>query len=119
MDKYFQALTFGKNIIVAADLNCDMLKPCSSEAVALRGLCDSVNLSQLVKEPTCVTESSSIIDMIMTSSTDLVERSSVMKSHNSDQYLVYASLKLKVPKPPPCFVKVRTFQNYDSQNFCL
>ena len=25
MDKYSQALTFGKNIIVAADLNCDML----------------------------------------------------------------------------------------------
>lgn len=35
MDKYSQALTFGKNITVAADLNCDMLKPRSLEAVAL------------------------------------------------------------------------------------
>ena len=56
MDKYSQALTLGKNIIVAADLNCDMLKPRSPEAVALQDLCDSVNLTQLIKEPTRVTE---------------------------------------------------------------
>ena len=44
MENYSQALTFGKNIIVAADLNCDMSKPRSPEAVALQDLCDSVNL---------------------------------------------------------------------------
>ena len=35
MDKYTQALTFGKDILVAGDLNCDMLKPRSPEANAL------------------------------------------------------------------------------------
>ena len=85
MEKYSQALTFGKNIIVAADLNCDMLKPRSPEAVALQELCDSVNLTQLIKEPTRVTETSStLIGVIMTSSIDLVERSGVLKSHISD-----------------------------------
>ena len=44
MENYSQALTFGKNIIVTADLNCDMSKPRSPEAVALQDLCDSVNL---------------------------------------------------------------------------
>ena len=34
MDKYSQARTFRKNIILAADLNCDMLKLRSPEAVA-------------------------------------------------------------------------------------
>ena len=97
MDKYSQALTFGKNIIVAADLNCDMLKPRSPEAVALQDLCDSVSLTQLIKEPIRVTETSStLIDVVMTSSTDLVERSDVLKSHISDHYLVYAFLKLKI-----------------------
>ena len=100
MDKYSQALTLGKNIIVAADLNCDMLKPRSPEAVALQDLCDSVNLTQLIKEPTRVTETSStLIDVIMTSSIDLVERTDVLKSHISDHYLVYAFLKLKISKP--------------------
>ena len=34
MDEYSQVLTFGKNIIITADLNCDMLRPHSPEAVA-------------------------------------------------------------------------------------
>ena len=107
MEKYSQALTFGKNIIVTADLNCDMLKPRPPEAVALQNLRDSVNLTQLIKEPTRVTETSStLIDVIMTSSIDLVERSGVLKSHVSDHYLVYALLKLKISKPPPSYVKV-------------
>ena len=118
MDKYSQALTFGKNIIVAADLNCDMLKPRSLEVVALQDLCDSVNLTQLIKESTRVTETSStLIDVIMTSSIDLVERSGVLKSHISDHYLVYALLRLKISKPPPSYVKVRSYKNYDSQCF--
>ena len=118
MDKYSQALKFGKNIIVAADLNCDMLKPRSLEAVALQDLCDSVNLTQLMKELTRVTETSStLIEVIMTSSIALVERSGVLKSHISDHYLVYALLKLKISNPPPSYVKVRSYKNYDSQCF--
>ena len=118
MDKYSQALTFGKNIIVTTDLNCDMLKPRSLEAVALQDLCDSVNLTQLIKESTRMTETSStLIEVIMTSSIALVERSGVLKSHISDHYLVYALLKLKVSKPPPSYVKVRSYKNYDSQCF--
>ena len=61
VDEYSQALTFGKNIIIAADLNCDMLKTRSPEAVALQDLCDSVNLSRLIREPTRVTVSSSTL----------------------------------------------------------
>ena len=38
MDKYTQALTFGKDILVADDLNCNMLKPRSPEANALLDL---------------------------------------------------------------------------------
>ena len=91
MDKYSQALTFGK--ISSSLLNCDMLKPQSLEAVALQDLCHSVNFTQLIKESTRVTETSSTLnDVIMTFSIDLVERSGVLKSHISDHYLVYAPL---------------------------
>ena len=68
------------------------------------------------QESSRVTETSSTpIDVIMTSSIDLVERSGVLKSHISDHYLVYALLKLKISKPPPSYVKVRSYKNYDSQ----
>ena len=96
MDKYTQALTFGKDILVAGDLNCDMLKPHSPQANALLDLCNSVNLNRLIKEPTRVTENSSnLIDVIMTSSNNIVEESGVVVSHVSDHFLVYTSLKLK------------------------
>ena len=117
MGKYSQALTFRKNI-VAADLNCDILKPRSPEAVALQDLCDRVNLSQLINEPTRMTvTSSTLIDVIMTSSINLVERSAVLKSHISDHYLVYAFFKLKISKTPPSYVKIKSYKNYDSQRF--
>ena len=46
-----------------------------------------------------MTETSSTLnDVIMTSSIDLVERSGVLNSHISDHYLVYALLKLKISK---------------------
>ena len=48
MDKYTQALTFGKDILVVVcrgDLNCDMLKPHSPQANALIDLSNSVNLN--------------------------------------------------------------------------
>ena len=97
MDKYTQALTFGKDILVAGDLNCDMLKLRSPEANALLDLCNSVNLTQLIKELTRVTENSSTrIDVIMTSSNNIVEDSGVVVSHISDHFLVYTSLKLKL-----------------------
>ena len=48
MDKYTQALTFGKDILVVVcrgDLNCDMSKPHSPQANALIDLSNSVNLN--------------------------------------------------------------------------
>ena len=73
MENYIHALTLGKEIIVVGDLNCDLLKPDSPEAMSLLDFCTSVNQTQLIKEPTRVTEtSSSLIDIIMTSNVSLV-----------------------------------------------
>lgn len=84
--------------------------------VALVEICNSVNLTQLIKEPIQVTvTSSTLIYMVMTSNTKLVEKSRVVVSHTSDHYLVYATLQLKLPKPHVNFVKARSYKNYDSQ----
>ena len=118
MDKYTQALTFVKDILVAGELVCDMLKPRSPEANALLDLCNSVNLTQLIKEPTRVTENAStLIDVIMTSSNNIVEDSGVVVSHISDHFLVYTSLKLKLPKSPSSFVNIRSYKNYNRDKF--
>ncbi len=106
MENYTYALTLGKEIIVVGDLNCDVLKPDSPSAVALLNFCESVNLTQLIKEPTRVTENSaSLIDVIMTSNVNLVENHGVVSSHISDHYLTYASVKLKMPKQSVTYVQ--------------
>ena len=118
MDKYTQALTFGKDILVGGDLNCDMLKPHSPQANALLDLCNSVNLNRLIKEPTRVTENSSnLINVIMTSSNNIVEESGVVVSHVGDHFLVYTSLKLKLPWSPSGSVNIRSYKNYDCDKF--
>ncbi len=74
MENYTHALTLGK---------------------ALLNFCASVNLAQLIKEPTRVTgNSASLIDVIMTSNVNLVENHGVVSSHISDHYLTYVSVKL-------------------------
>ncbi len=105
----------GKEIIVVGDLNCDVLKPDSPSAIALLNFSESVNLTQLIKEPTRVTENStSLIDVIMTSNVNLVENHGVVSSHISDHYLTYVLVKLKMPKPSVSYICTRSYKNYES-----
>ena len=118
MENYLHALTLGKEIIVVDDLNCDLLKPDSPETMSLLDFCTGVNQTPMIKEPTQVTEtSSSLIDIIMTSNVSLVENYGVVLSHISDHYLIYASLKLKMLKPPPSYKCVRSYKNYKPDSF--
>ena len=118
MENYLHALTLGKEIIVVGDLNCDLLKPDSPETMSLLDFCTSVNQTQMMKEPTQVTEtSSSLIDIIMPSNVSLVENFGVVLSHISDHHLIYASLKLKTLKPPPSYKCVRSYKNYKPDSF--
>ena len=57
MDQYLQALTHGKSVLVVGDLNCDLLMS-SYESRALNDFCSSLNMKQLITEPTSVTPTS-------------------------------------------------------------
>ncbi len=117
MDNYSYALTLKKDIFVVGDLNCNLLKS-GPESDALNELCSSLNLFQLIKEPTRVTlQSSSLIDVILTSNTSLVVENGVEETHISDHFLVYSMLKLKLPKKLPDYMVIRSFKNYSSEAF--
>ncbi|CAB3992224.1 Hypothetical predicted protein [Paramuricea clavata] len=117
MSNYSYALTLKKDIFVVGDLNCNLLKS-GPESDALNELCSSLNLFQLIKEPTRVTlQSSSLIDVILTSNTSLVVESGVEETHISDHFLVYSILKLKLPKKLPDYMVIRSFKNYSSEAF--
>ena len=108
MDLYLQALTYGKFVLVVGDLNCDLLTS-SYESRALNDLCSSLNMKQLITEPTRVTATSkTLIDVNMTSNTALVTDSSLVETHLSDHYLEYVVLNLKAPKPLPTYAISRS-----------
>ena len=113
LEKHTLALTHGKEVIMIGDLNCDILKN-SPESRVFRNLCSSLNLTQLITSPTRVTShSSTLIDVIMTTNTALVAESGVIENHISDHYLIFTVLKLKLPKPQPTFITVRSYKHYD------
>ena len=111
LEKHTLALTYGKEVFIIGDLNIDILKK-NQEWRALMNLCSSLNLTQLITSPTSVTsQSSTLIDVIMTTNTTLVAESGVMEDHISDHYLIYTVLKLKLSKPQPTLVNARSYKH--------
>ena len=47
------ALTLNKDILIAGDLNCNLLSS-NVDSSSLRGLCENFNLKQLITSPTRV-----------------------------------------------------------------
>ena len=119
-DNYMKALSFGKDVFILGDLNCNLLKNCP-EGNALNDLCATLNLKQLVTSPTRVTEhSSSLIDVILASNIALVIDTKAMETlHISDDFLIYSVLNIKSPKTPSSYIKSRTLKNYNAENFLL
>ena len=65
-----------------------------------------------------ITESSSsLIDVIMVSHPDIIYENGVINTTISDHLPVSVRLNLKIPRPPPCYITVRSYANYDPVNF--
>ena len=98
--------------------NCNLLNSSDTASQALVNFCTSFNLSQLIRQPTRVTESSAtLIDVILTSHENLIIDAKVMPSSISDHDLIYAVLKLKRQRPKPVYITTRSFKNYQQNAF--
>ena len=79
-----------------------------------------LNLKQLITSPTRITDTcSSLIDVVMVSTPDLVHESGIMTHTISDHLPVYVMLKLKRPKPPLYYVTLRSYKKYNSELFSI
>ena len=112
-------LTFNKSIIVLGDLNCNVLQNCP-ENKALVNFTFDLNLKQLIRSPTRITDTcSSLIDVVMVSTPDLVNEIDTVTHTISDHRPVFVVLKMKRPKPPSCYVTVRSYKKYNSESFSI
>ena len=62
-------------------------------------------------------ESSTLIDLIVTTRIDLVSTTGVFPLGPSDHDFIYATLRLKNKRPRPRVIKVRDFKKMDSERF--
>lgn len=112
MPKYITASSLNKEIVVAGNVNCDLLVKNPKED-ALLSFCASVNATQLIDKPTRVTKSlHSLLDVPIVSNLNQVGTKGVLALTISDHYLVHATLDLKVPTLAPRFVSTRSFKLY-------
>ena len=114
---YIQALTLCKPIVILGDLNCNVLSE-TVESKALASFMSDVYLSQVITTPTRITDtSSSLIDVILVSNPNIISANGVLNTPISDHLPVFVTLKLKLPKPPPCYITVRSYKKYDPTLF--
>lgn len=98
------------------DLNIDISKTEAHSTNLLYTVINDLELSQLINAPTRTTENSStIIDLILTTNIDLVLHSGVQNCSFSDHDGVFATLLIS--KPKPIFRHCRIFKNINPDNF--
>jgi hypothetical protein len=95
-----------------------VLKESNPEYTALNDFSTELNLVQHITSPTRITDSSqTLLDVIFTPPTARVRNIGVLNVQISDHLPVYVELKLKSPKPQPCYITVRSYKNYSSELF--
>lgn len=115
-DAFISAMSLNKPIYILGDLNCNLLKPADPASQDFLNFCTSLNLIQMIVEPTRVTESSAtLFDVILASNNNLVRTAKGMPVSISDHDVVYAVLKLKRQRPKPTFITARSFKKYQHE----
>ena len=118
MPSYSHTLSFNKDIIVTGDLSCDLLTD-NPKGNALRTFYSTINVTQLIKNPTHGSKTSeSLIDIFMVSNPILVRYSGVLKLTISDHYAVYTTLNLRIPKAKAAYISTRSYKSYNAEKFC-
>ncbi|XP_044218812.1 uncharacterized protein LOC122989855 isoform X1 [Thunnus albacares] len=102
-------------MIILGDFNCNWLDRSFSND---RNLINSVNLTQLIKEPTRVDyRSSSLLDWILVTNPERIIKSGVMSDCLSDHSVIFCVWKIKIPSLPPKYIRLRQCKNINVDNF--
>ena len=102
------------------DINCDLLSENNANGIKCSSERFGCTWPKLITEPTRITPSSSLIDLLFTNQPDLVSFSGVSHVGISDHSLVYAFRKVSIP-PASKGIKLvnylRQFKHSESVNF--
>lgn len=97
----------GKELILLGDFNCDVGGRHHLQA-GLADLAIELNLSQLIAEPTRVTETSSTtIDLLFSTNASQFVQSDCVHTSLSNHHMIYGVLKAKVTRNQSMYQEVR------------
>ena len=101
------------------DINCNLLAASPEyHTKQLNDLLDIYQLTQIINEPTRVTEKShTLIDLFITNDKENIVSSGVYPLSISDHYLIYAVRKIGIPRSNPRFIQTRSFKHFSKGNF--
>lgn len=102
-----------------SDLNIDLLKPETSKTRDLIHFLYQRNLTQLVKEPTRLTEeTATLIDLIITDIPQRCNKTITINNKDlSDHTLILSNFKIKTPKPVVQKLMKRSFKDIKLESF--
>lgn len=102
-------------IIVLGDFNRNWLDRSSLKE---RNQFESLNLTQLIREPTRVQGNSrSLLDWILVTHPDRIVDSGVLSDCFSEHSVIFCIWKIRLPRLPPKIIKVRQFKNMNNDAF--
>ena len=110
------------DLLLLGDINVNIL-PHSKGSIKkdkqqLLNFSRTLDLSQLIKEPTRVTEKSrTLIDLVLVNNEHRTVDSGVIPVSLSHHYLIYSVLKASVTKAPPRTIEYRSYKYFDTNSF--
>ena len=109
-----------KESIIMGDINCNLNTPLHNNTKHLNNILNSFGNSQLIKDATRTTKTTStIIDHIITNRPDIISYSGVKPCGISDHDALYLIRNTRTPKlkAPPKVITVRKYKRFDMVDF--
>ena len=109
-----------KEVYILGDLNCNLLDPTNQNAQHLCQIMELYQLTQLIKNPTRITDlTSSLLDVCITSCPEKILHSDIIHVGFSDHSLIYIVRKINNPfkHKRKKEVEIRNFKNFNSEHF--
>ena len=111
LDTYYDKY---ENVVFLGDFNAGI------EETIMKSFCESYNLTNLIKQPTCFKnpKKASCIDLISTNRPKSFQSTCVIETGLSDFHRTTVSvLKMHFQKLSPRIISYRDFSNHDNANF--
>ena len=116
-----QILDSYENLIILGDININSLDKSASKFRHLGDFCDTYDMTNLVKEPTCFqSETPTSIDVILTNKPrSFMHTKSIMNGLSDFHSLIMTMFKAQVSKLEPIHIRYRNFKDFDEIAFKL